>query len=266
MQLDEIVGLQNHVVEFEERQLLVALEAHAHAVEGQHAVDREMAPDIAEELDVVELRQPLGVVDHQRIAAAIAEADEARERAPDAVLVPFDLIEGEQAPALVAAGRIADAGRAAAHQGDRLAAGLLQPMQHHDRQEMPDMQGRGRAVVAHIGGELTGPCLGVEALGIGALVDIAPLGQHGQEFGGQAAHRFVSSGWLRHCMDRLRGGIDRNAWSISPGRADRADSRSGPIFHAPPGAAVRWTTDPCPRKGLRAGLCRQARGLPRGRA
>ena len=174
MQLDEIVGLQDHVVEFEERQLLVALEAHAHAVEGQHAVDREMAPDIAQELDVVELRQPLGVVDHQRIAAAIAEADEARERAPDAVLVPFDLIEGEQAPALVAAGRIADAGRAAAHQGDRLAAGLLQPMQHHDRQEMPDMQGRGRAVVAHIGGELAGPCLGVEALGIGALVDDSP--------------------------------------------------------------------------------------------
>ena len=54
VQLDEIVGLQDHVVEFEERQFLFALEPHLHRVEGEHAVDREVAADVAQEVDVVE--------------------------------------------------------------------------------------------------------------------------------------------------------------------------------------------------------------------
>ena len=52
----EIVGLQDHVIEFEERQRLLALEPQPHAVHGQHAVDREMPPDIAQERDVVAVR------------------------------------------------------------------------------------------------------------------------------------------------------------------------------------------------------------------
>ena len=43
--------------------------------------------------------------------------------------------------------------RAAAHQRDRLAAGLLQPMQHHDLQQRADMQRRRRAVEADIADE-----------------------------------------------------------------------------------------------------------------
>ena len=55
VQLDEVVGLQDHVVEFEERQLLLALEPQLDAVEGKHAVDREVPADVAQEVDVVEL-------------------------------------------------------------------------------------------------------------------------------------------------------------------------------------------------------------------
>src|ERR1043166_641422 len=49
---------------------------------------------------------------------------------------------------LVAARLIADARRAAAHQDDRLVAGLLQPVQHHDRDQVPDMQRPAGAVIA----------------------------------------------------------------------------------------------------------------------
>ena len=56
VQLDEIVGLQDHVVEFEERQLLLAVEPQLHRIEGQHAVDGEMPADVAQEIDVVERR------------------------------------------------------------------------------------------------------------------------------------------------------------------------------------------------------------------
>ena len=84
----------------------------------------------------------------------------------------------EELAALVLAGRIAHAGRAAAHERDRLAgAGLLQPVQHHDREQMADMQRRAGAVVADIGGQ---PALErglVDALGIGGLVDEASLGE-----------------------------------------------------------------------------------------
>ena len=53
VQLHEIVGLQDHVVEFEERQGLFPVEPRLHAFERQHPVDREMPPDIAQEIEVV---------------------------------------------------------------------------------------------------------------------------------------------------------------------------------------------------------------------
>ena len=59
----------------------------------------------------------------------------------------------EQLARLVAAGRVAHLGSAAAHQGDRPVAGLLQPAQHHDRHEMADMQRVRGAVVADVAGD-----------------------------------------------------------------------------------------------------------------
>ena len=64
VQFDEIIGLQTHVIEFEEGQFLVALEAHLDRVHRQHAIDREMLADIAQKLDIIELRQPLRVIWH----------------------------------------------------------------------------------------------------------------------------------------------------------------------------------------------------------
>jgi hypothetical protein len=54
VQLDEVVGLQDHVVELDERQFLLALEPQLHRIHRQHAVDREVPADVAQELDVVE--------------------------------------------------------------------------------------------------------------------------------------------------------------------------------------------------------------------
>src|SRR5262249_32875547 len=48
VQLHEIVGLQNHVVEFEEGQGLLALEPQLHRIECEHLVDGEVAPDVAQ--------------------------------------------------------------------------------------------------------------------------------------------------------------------------------------------------------------------------
>ena len=63
----------------------------------------------------------------------------------DAGDIGADLGIGEQLARLVLAGRIADLGGAAADQHDRLVARLLQLAQHHDRDEIADMQARRRA-------------------------------------------------------------------------------------------------------------------------
>ena len=71
--------------------------------------------------------------------------------------------------------------RAAAHQRDRLAAGLLQPVQHHDLDERADMQrGRG-AIEADISDERARARLFVEAGEVRALVDEAALDERARK-------------------------------------------------------------------------------------
>ena len=67
VQLDEIVGLQDHVVEFEKRQFLLPLEPQLHRIERQHAVDGEVAADVAQEVDIVERVEPVGIVGHDGV-------------------------------------------------------------------------------------------------------------------------------------------------------------------------------------------------------
>ena len=70
---------------------------------------------------------------------------------------------GEQLAALVLARGIADLGRPAAHQHDRLVPGLLQAAQQHDLHQVADVErGRGR-VEADIAGHDLPLRQGVEA-------------------------------------------------------------------------------------------------------
>ena len=66
-QLEKIIGLQDHVVEFEKSQRLFTLEPELHRIKGHHAVDGEMHPIVAQEADVVEVIEPVGIVDHHRV-------------------------------------------------------------------------------------------------------------------------------------------------------------------------------------------------------
>jgi hypothetical protein len=99
-----------------------------------------MLADIAQEIEVVERVQPVGIVRHHGIAGAVAELQELREHLADAGQVPLDQLVGEDRAAIVLAGGVADARRSAAHQRDRTVAGLLHPVQHHDRHQRADMQ------------------------------------------------------------------------------------------------------------------------------
>ena len=118
--LQEVVSLQQHVVEFEEGQRLLALKPELHRVEGQHPVDGEVPPIFAQEIDVVEVLQPLVVVDEECVRLPVAESQELLEGIPYPGLVRVDLRFGQKLAAFVLAGRIADLRGAAADQRNRL--------------------------------------------------------------------------------------------------------------------------------------------------
>ena len=68
-QVQEVVRLEQHVVELDERQAL--LPALLEALGGEHPVHGEVHANVAEELDVVQRREPVGVVDHQGAVEAL---------------------------------------------------------------------------------------------------------------------------------------------------------------------------------------------------
>ncbi len=109
-----------------------------------------MAAEITQEFDIIDLVQPVGIVDHDRIGRAIAKGQELLKDLFDPGHIGGNDFIGQNWACIIAAGRITNAGRAAAHQDNRLMAGFLQPAQHHDRNKRPDMQAVCSTIIAHI--------------------------------------------------------------------------------------------------------------------
>ena len=112
-----------------------------------------MHAHLAQEVDVVELGQPIGVVDDQGLA--LGKVQEAAHLLLDALHVVVDVLGGEHLAKLALAGGVADQARAAAHQGDGPVAGPLHVGHGHDGDVVADVQGVGRGVKAHVEGDGT---------------------------------------------------------------------------------------------------------------
>ena len=150
----EVVALHDHVVEFEEGQSL--LHPLLVALGPQHIVDREAGAHLPQQLDVVQLEQPVGVVQHDGLA--LAEVDEPLHLLFEASGVVLDVLPRQHLAHIGAAGGVADHGGAAADQGDGLVAGHLQPLH----------QGQGHKVA---GGQAVGGAVKTDVEGRFALVD-----------------------------------------------------------------------------------------------
>ena len=188
VKLHEIIGLKDHVVEFEERQVLFPLKPDLHALEGQHPIDGEMAAIVAQEVDIFEIIEPVAVVDHDGIGLAGAECQELREYGLDAVEIRVDHFVGQQGARFVAKARVADPRCAAAHQCDRLVAGLLQPAQQHDLDQAAGVEARRRRIEADIARQQPFQQTLIEACIVGGLVDEPADGKLAQEVGLEAGH------------------------------------------------------------------------------
>ena len=202
-ELQEVVCLEDHVVELQERERLLAVEAELHRLETEHPVDREVPPVLAQEGDVVKGVEPVRVVDHQGRAAV--EIEEALEHASDAGDVGLDMPLGQELPALVLSRRVSDLGGAASHEDDGTMAGTLHVPEQHDLDKASDVKGIGRRVEPDVAGDPAGGGGRVQRLEIGALVDVAALDEGAQELrsqgGGRNGHG-QGAGKVVHAIER----------------------------------------------------------------
>ena len=145
-QVVEVIGLHDHVVEFQEGQAL--LHALLVALGAQHIVHREAGADLAQKLNIIESQKPVGIVQH--LCLALAELDEFFHLLFKAGGVVVDVFLGEHLAHIGAAGRIADHSGAAADEGDGLVAGKLQTLHQRKRHKvaggkavckLPDLRG-----------------------------------------------------------------------------------------------------------------------------
>ncbi|OIQ66219.1 hypothetical protein GALL_522150 [mine drainage metagenome] len=140
-----------------------------------------MPPDVAQEIEVVQVVKPFRVVEDDRICRALAKLDVGGEHLLDPGDVRVDLLGAEQRALIRAERGVAHLGGAAAHQHDRLAAALLQPAQHHDLDQAANMQRFRRGIKADIGRDHAFDESLVQRLIIGAAGHEAALHHHAHE-------------------------------------------------------------------------------------
>ena len=100
IEIVEVVGLHGHVVELQEAQAL--LHALLEALGAEHVVHREARADVADEVDIVELQEPVSVVDHHGLA--LAKLDKPLHLLFKAVAVVLDGLSGHHGAHVGAAG------------------------------------------------------------------------------------------------------------------------------------------------------------------
>jgi DNA polymerase-3 subunit alpha len=128
---------------------------------------------VARKLDVSVGRQPVVVVDHDRVAGPVAKGQKLRKDLLDAVQVRLDGFIGQLRPRGVLARGVPDLGRAAAHKDDGLVTGLLEPAQHHDLDQAADVERGGRRVETDVGRDHPGIGRRVQLRRMGDLVNVA---------------------------------------------------------------------------------------------
>ena len=97
-----------------------------------------MHADLTQEIDIVQVHQPVGVVDHQRFA--VCEVHKPFHLLFEAVNVVLNGLRRHHFTHIAFAGRVTDHAGAAAEQRDRPVSGPLQMRHHHQLHKVAHMQ------------------------------------------------------------------------------------------------------------------------------
>ena len=107
-----------------------------------------MHSHIPDELDVVQISEPVRIVHHHSLA--LAELNKAAHLLFKALAVVVDLLRGHHGPQIAPARGIPDHTRAAPHQGDGPVARHLQTLHQAKRHEMSHMEAVCRGIKTDI--------------------------------------------------------------------------------------------------------------------
>ena len=149
-QVVEIVGLHGHVVELQEAQAL--LHPLLEALCPEHIVHGEAGTDVPDEVDIVQVQQPVSIVHH--LGLALTELNEPLHLLFEAGTVVVDGLLGHHAAHIGPARGVTDHGRAAANQGNGLIARHLQPLHKTQGHKMAYMERIRRGVETNVEGGL----------------------------------------------------------------------------------------------------------------
>ena len=180
-QFHKVIGLKDHIIEFEESERLLPIKAQLDRIKRQHAVDREMAANVAQQFDIAQLIEPICVIDHDCIGRAVAKGQEALKNPADGGDIAVDSIGIEHLADFILAGWIPHLGRPTAEQNNRLMSGLLQATQQHDRHKITDMKRGGCCIKSHITRHNGVRRQLIERIGVRNLVDVAAIGEGAEQ-------------------------------------------------------------------------------------
>ena len=136
-----------------------------------------MLADLAQERNIFEGIEPIGIVDHHCVGGSVPERQESLEYLADRGNIGVDVLSRKQLAAFILARRIANLGCTSAHQDDGLVPGLLQPTEHHDLHHRTDMQRRRGRIETDIGGDDLLHRKRIKRRCVGHLMDIAARAQ-----------------------------------------------------------------------------------------
>ena len=141
-----------------------------------------MAPVLAQELNIAQLIQPLGIVDQKRLARLVAERQEAAQRARIPAMLAAMVASSSNCRLRPCP---TDRRPSSCHrrQGDRAVPGALQPAQQHDAHEVADVQAIGGAVEADVRHQTVWAAR-VEPFEIGRLMEETAFDDSADELGG----------------------------------------------------------------------------------
>ena len=140
MQVDEVVGLQQHVTEFGIADAGVfATETAFHRVLRHHHIDRKVLTDVAEEFEVAKLAHPIEVV-HQLARVGSVKVKKLLHLFFDAGDVLLEYPCGQQRALFALAARVANHPSGSTDERNRFVTGLLKTAQSHQLQHATDVQ------------------------------------------------------------------------------------------------------------------------------
>ena len=174
MKLQEIIGLHNHVIEFQEGKAL--FHAVLVALSCQHTINSEVGTHLTKQINIVQLAEPITVIYHQCLA--ITKVNKACHLLLELIAVILNILIGEHFAHITATRRITYSTSTAAYKTYWSVTGLLKVGHNHKSKKVTYMKAVSSWIKTNVEGNLLILKHCTNFIFISTLGDVATLFQH----------------------------------------------------------------------------------------